>query len=53
MITESRVEYLLKAASRAEREGNARLAHILRKMAAELAPPEFGLPLPDFPKNLD
>ena len=50
MSIESRVEYLLKAASRAEREGNAHLAHVLRKMAAELGPPDFGLPLPSFPK---
>lgn len=46
MSIESRVEYLLRAAARAEREGNGHLANILRKMAAELGPPDFGLPLP-------
>jgi hypothetical protein len=38
MSVESRVEYLLRAASRAEREGNLRLAGILRRMAEELRP---------------
>ncbi len=38
MGIESRVAYLLNAAARAEREGNAHLARILRKMAAELSP---------------
>ena len=38
MSIERRVQYLLKAAARAEREGNARLATILRKMAADLGP---------------
>lgn len=47
MSTESRVAYLLKAAARAEREGNARLADILRKMAQELSPADLGLNLPD------
>jgi hypothetical protein len=50
MSTESRVQYLLKAAERAEREGNGRLASILRRMAAELTPPELGIPLPGSPQ---
>ncbi len=37
MSVESRVEYLLRAAERADREGNARLAIILRKMATDLS----------------
>jgi hypothetical protein len=35
---DSRIEYLLRAAARAEREGNARLAAILKRMAEELRP---------------
>ena len=46
MSTENRVQYLLRAADRAEREGNVRLASILRKMAQELLPPDLKLPLP-------
>jgi hypothetical protein len=46
MSTENRVQYLLRAADRADREGNARLASILRKMAQELLPPDWDLPLP-------
>jgi hypothetical protein len=38
MSIESRVNHFLRAAERAEREGNARLASILRKMAEELRP---------------
>jgi hypothetical protein len=38
MSIESRVNHLLRAAERADREGNARLAAILRKMAEELRP---------------
>ena len=38
MSTERRVEHLLRAAERAEREGNARLATVLRDMAEELRP---------------
>ena len=38
MSLESRVNYLLHAAERADREGNVRLAGILRKMAEELGP---------------
>lgn len=45
MTIESRVENLRRAAARAEREGNPRLAAILRKMAEELESPEFTLPL--------
>jgi hypothetical protein len=40
MSIESRVNHLLRAAERADREGNARLASILRKMAEELRPAE-------------
>lgn len=47
MSIEYRVDYLLRAADRAEREGNARLARILRQMARELGPAPFGLPHPD------
>ncbi len=43
MSTESRVKHLLRAAERAEREGNARLARILRAMAEELRPADGGL----------
>lgn len=38
MSLESRVQFLLRAAERAEREGNAQLATVLRKMADELKP---------------
>jgi hypothetical protein len=38
MSLENRVRFLLQAAERAEREGNARLAAVLRKMADELRP---------------
>ena len=38
MSVESRVEYLLRAAERADREENARLASVLRRMAEELRP---------------
>jgi len=38
MSVESRVEYLLQAAERANREENPRLASILRRMAEELRP---------------
>jgi hypothetical protein len=40
---DSRIEYLLRAAARAEREGNVRLAAILRKMADELRPVDGAL----------
>jgi len=49
MSVESRVKHLLRAAERAEREGNVRLGTILRKMAAELRPADGatqGSPLP-------
>lgn len=49
MSSESRVEYLLRAAARADREGNARLAAILRRMAEELRPAEAGFQPPPFP----
>jgi hypothetical protein len=38
MSVESRVQFLLRAAERADREGNGHLATILRKMAEELRP---------------
>ncbi|MGD2121351.1 MAG: hypothetical protein PVJ76_06390 [Gemmatimonadota bacterium] len=38
MSIESRVNHLLRAAERADKEGNARMAAILRKMAEELRP---------------
>ena len=38
MGVETRVKFLPRAAERAEREGNVRLAAILRAMAAELRP---------------
>ena len=41
MSIEYRVDNLLRAAARAEREGNARLAAILRRMAEELGSPDF------------
>ncbi len=44
MSVEHRVEYLLRAAARAEREGNARLATVLRKMASELGSGEVRSP---------
>jgi len=49
MSTDSRVDYLLRAAERAEREGNLRLAAILRKMAEELGTPDLGATLPEPP----
>ncbi len=48
MSSESRVEFLLRAAARAEREGSPRLAATLRRMAEELRPAETGLPIPAF-----
>lgn len=49
MTTEGRVENLLRAAARAEREGNLRLAAILRKMAEELDSPDLVPRLPTPP----
>jgi hypothetical protein len=46
MSAESRVEFLLRAAERAEREGNERLATSLREMARELRPAETPLKPP-------
>ena len=37
--------------ARAEREGNVRLAVVLRKMAEELGPPDLGLALPEPPAS--
>lgn len=50
MSVESRVEFLLRAATRADREGNAQLGVILRKMAEELRPAECGVPVPPIPQ---
>jgi hypothetical protein len=50
MSVESRVEFLLRTAARAEREGNARLAAVLRRMAEELRPADSGLPVPPAPQ---
>lgn len=41
----------MRAAARAEREGNDRLAQVLRKMAAELRPAKTGFPLPEVPSS--
>jgi hypothetical protein len=38
MSLEQRLEYLLKAALRAERNGEAGLAHALRRMAEDIRP---------------
>ena len=51
MSTESRVQYLLRAAERADREGNIRLATILRQMAAELRPAEGNFPGSPLPSS--
>ena len=40
MKTEERVRYLLRAAGRAEGEGNLRAANVLRRMAREVQPPD-------------
>ncbi len=49
MSAESRVGFLLRAAERAEREGNARLARTLREMARELRPLDRALRPPPLP----
>jgi hypothetical protein len=46
MSFESRVDFLLRAAERADREETPRLADIFRRMAAELKPVEAGAPAP-------
>jgi len=51
MSTESRVKHLLRAAERADREGNIRLATILRKMAAELRPADGNFPGSPLPSS--
>ena len=38
MKTEERIRYLLRAAGRAEGEGNLRAANVLRRMAREVQP---------------
>jgi hypothetical protein len=45
MSFESRVNHLLRAAERSEREGNVYIATILRKMAAELGPADWDPPV--------
>ncbi|MEZ4415564.1 MAG: hypothetical protein R3E10_07395 [Gemmatimonadota bacterium] len=42
MKTEDRIRYLLRAAGRAEGEGNARAANALRRMARDVLPLEVG-----------
>lgn len=49
MTIDERIRYLLRAAARAEEEGNVRLAELFRRMAddartAEPAPPPSPLP---------
>ena len=39
MSAENRISFLLRVASRMEREGNRRLARLFRRMAEELRPP--------------
>lgn len=51
MSIESRVENLLRAAERAEREGNRHLAAMLKKMADELGPSEFNVTPAPGPSN--
>ena len=41
MSIEDRIQYLLQAASRAEGEGEARIAEMLRRMAEEARPLEL------------
>jgi hypothetical protein len=38
MRLDERIEFLLRAAARAERDGEARVAHALRRMADEARP---------------
>lgn len=48
MSLEQRLEYLLKAAVRAERNGEYRIARALRRMAADTRPIDPGLTLRAF-----
>jgi hypothetical protein len=48
MSFESRVQFLRRAAERADREGNSHLAALLRKMADELRPAGETLAGPPF-----
>jgi hypothetical protein len=45
MSLEQRIEYLLKAAGRAERNGEYRVARALRRMAADVQPIDRSLTL--------
>lgn len=45
MSTEQRLEYLLRAALRAERNGEYRIARSLRRMAADIRPIDRSLTL--------
>jgi hypothetical protein len=45
MSLEQRLEYLLKAALRAERDGELRIARILRRMAEDTRPIDRSLTL--------
>ena len=46
MTWDQRVKYLLRAASRAEGEGDSRVAELFRRMAADAEPPESRITLP-------
>lgn len=50
MRMEVRIRYLLRAALRAEDEGDRKVAETLRRMADEARPAEeaFSIPIPDF-----
>ena len=41
MSVETRIRYLLQAATRAEGEGEVKVARLYRRMAAEARPAEF------------
>ena len=43
MKSEERIRFLLRAASRAEGDGNLRVANVLRRMARDVRPLEFSL----------
>lgn len=49
MTADERVQFLLRAASRAEMEGDPRVALILRRRAAEARPAEPGESAPEEP----
>ena len=43
MKSEERIRFLLRAAGRAEGDGNFRVANVLRRMARDVRPLEFSL----------